>query len=842
MSTIVQNVNIHVSHPDIRFLTWLHISDLHFGQGRHAHHRVDQELVVEELLHDAAQVREKIGSPDLVFFTGDIAFSADPAEYAAASTWTNRLLQQLKVDHKNLYIVPGNHDVDRRSASDGPTRMLIHKGLRQTPETIDDYLAKPTELVQLWSKLDAFADFAKPYGPVQVSHDSPFWTHTEDTLLGTVDIVGFNTVLMSFDDGDRGSLALGKHQLKALQDRQRFRIVLQHHPPEWLHDGDELNKMLSTRAHVLLCGHIHEQRVQAISPLAQTGLLRFVGGAGHEDAERPVHAYSWGRISSEGIDWFPRVWNQQTNSFGPDNSNPGIGQEQYVRYDRETIRVYSPATLAWLPGRDSLVLTHVESWIADSRGQWHLTSAEPVEVNKKSLPKILDGIRKAAEDSNVSYVGSGDDNSLIFSGSEDGYNKLEASFKSDKESLQNSLGFSITSIGRVRGATVRASVSRDSEDSPLSHSDPWISLSEKFVPPLIRGCSLDPSLSTVTFILDSGDGEKQIGKQEFQTMMSYFFSSLAFPEDDLWVNLSAYESKRMIPQSLGRTKLGRDMLSQDCVLKKLCASLLHPSTSIGKQYWAEFHSRVPSNSGSVSCFQKVWMQPEKATVYEKPAGKEEAELKGALKTPKEHSAAYVVEAKIKIYCEEDAIAAEAEGATGILSMESRRAHADLFRELVVPKISQEVNEGRNFSKMRQIYNSMILATWFKRTHGDSKNFPSFIESRDSSLIFTTNGDHSFITGESRMYPDSSIQIATSNEGVDLNELYYQEYVKLFREGLRQTVQTVDVSTGQITRKTYLSGKVDATRLPIRSTFSPYGLPPASLYWPTLRARLDSGRL
>jgi len=236
------------------------------------------------------------------------------------------------------------------------------------------------------------------------------------------------------------------------------------------------------------------------------------------------------------------------------------------------------------------------------------------------------------------------------------------------------------------------------------------------------------------------------------------------------------------------------------------------------------------------------MQPEKATVYEKPAGKEEAELKGALKTPKEHSAAYVVEAKIKIYCEEDAIAAEAEGATGILSMESRRAHADLFRELVVPKISQEVNEGRNFSKMRQIYNSMILATWFKRTHGDSKNFPSFIESRDSSLIFTTNGDHSFITGESRMYPDSSIQIATSNEGVDLNELYYQEYVKLFREGLRQTVQTVDVSTGQITRKTYLSGKVDATRLPIRSTFSPYGLPPASLYWPTLRARLDSGRL
>ncbi len=840
MSTIVQNVNVHVSHSDIQFLKWLHISDLHFGQGRYAHSRVDQEMVVEELLHDATQVRKLIGSPDFVFLTGDVAFSADPAEYAVAAAWTDRLLEQLGVDQENLYIVPGNHDVDRRRALDGPTHRFIHTGLRQTPETIDDYLARPTELEQLWTKLKAFSDFARPYGPVQVSYDFPFWTHAVDTLMGPVEIVGLNTVLLSFDDADRGSLTVGKHQLKVLQDRQRFRIVLQHHPPQWLRDGDELNKILSTRPHVLLCGHIHEQQVQAITPMAQTGLLRFVGGSGHEDAARPLHAYNWGRVSSEGIDWFPRLWNHKTRSFGPDYSNPSVGRDQYIRYTREDIRAYSPATFAWLPGRDSFVLTHVESWIADSRGQWHLTTEKPVKVTKDSLPGILDGLRAAAEDANVSYVGSGDDNSLIFSGSEDGYDTLRRSLESDRQALCETLGFEITRIDRVQGATVRASVSQDPGESPPSHSKPWISTSEEFVPPLIRGCSINPSLSTVSFIIDTGDKGKQIDKEEFQTLVSYFFSSLSFPEDDFWVNLSAYESRRMIPQALGRTKLGRDMLAQDCVLKKLCASLLHPSTPTGQRYWAEFHSRVCTSDGAASCFQKVWMQPKVATVYEKPAGKEEPQLEGNLKVPKDHSLAYVCEAEIGIFCEEDVIAAHAESASGEPALESRRAHAALFRDLIVPVIHREVNNGRNFSAMRQIYNAMILATWFRLSHGKSQHSPSFIGSRDSSLVFATTGDHSFVRGESSIISDGSMQIATSNDGIDLNELYYQEYLQLFREGLRQTEQIVDVTTGQVTRRTYMSGRSDLTEIAIRSTSFPFGLRSLPLHCITVQVREGDG--
>src|SRR3569833_4409529 len=35
-------------------------------------------------------------------------------------------------------------------------------------------------------------------------------------------------------------------------------------------------------------------------------------------------------------------------------------------------------------------------------------------------------------------------------------------------------------------------------------------------------------------------------------------------------------------------------------------------------------------------------------------------------------------------------------------------------EIVIPALTKEVNEGKNFANLRQIYNSMVLATWYKR--------------------------------------------------------------------------------------------------------------------------------
>jgi len=57
-----------------------------------------------------------------------------------------------------------------------------------------------------------------------------------------------------------------------------------------------------------------------------------------------------------------------------------------------------------------------------------------------------------------------------------------------------------------------------------------------------------------------------------QTLLNYFLAALALPESEVWVNLSPYEQNRIIPDKLGRTQMGKELLGQDYILKQLAAS------------------------------------------------------------------------------------------------------------------------------------------------------------------------------------------------------------------------------------------------------------------------------
>jgi len=45
--------------------------------------------------------------------------------------------------------------------------------------------------------------------------------------------------------------------------------------------------------------------------------------------------------------------------------------------------------------------------------------------------------------------------------------------------------------------------------------------------------------------------------------------------------------------------------------------------------------------------------------------------------------------------------------------------SQVVREVLIPEIEKEVNEGKNFANLRQIYNSMILAVWYKQALKES---------------------------------------------------------------------------------------------------------------------------
>lgn len=54
-------------------LTWIHISDLHFGHGKEAETRFDQAAVTQAIIRDAKLVAEELDAPDFIFVTGDAA-------------------------------------------------------------------------------------------------------------------------------------------------------------------------------------------------------------------------------------------------------------------------------------------------------------------------------------------------------------------------------------------------------------------------------------------------------------------------------------------------------------------------------------------------------------------------------------------------------------------------------------------------------------------------------------------------------------------------------------------------------------------------------------------------
>ena len=256
---------------------------------------------------------------------------------------------------------------------------------------------------------------------------------------------------------------------------------------------------------------------------------------------------------------------------------------------------------------------------------------------------------------------------------------------------------------------------------PLARADEFrlpapgvmVHLSPPLDPPILKGIKVHPDNPfRFDFILDKGDRELsnvQL-KEESSKLIKYFLASLTIPEKDLWVNLSPYEKDRIIPNSFGLTEMGRDLLGEDYMLKQITASLIYPEDEVGKKFWKRIYEEAAKRYGTtnipVNTFNKVWIVPEKAVVYENAKA----------------GTAYVVESKLKVMLEQDYLSLAKH--EGIQSEQSQskdisQLGSQIVREIVIPELTKEVNEDKNFSQLRQVYNSLILATWYKKKIKDS---------------------------------------------------------------------------------------------------------------------------
>jgi hypothetical protein len=245
-----------------------------------------------------------------------------------------------------------------------------------------------------------------------------------------------------------------------------------------------------------------------------------------------------------------------------------------------------------------------------------------------------------------------------------------------------------------------------------------VALSSAFHPSILTGVKVyarDPF--RLDFIMDPGE-QKSGQDADAQRLIRYFLASLTVPEQDLWVNLSPYENDRIVPDAFGRTEMGRDLLAQDYLLKQVTSSLMYPEDGLGKTFWADVYEQAQEQFGTtdipVDTFNKVWIVPAKAVVYEKPDASRRSD----------EAVAYVVGAHLKVMLESDYLAMEHNGVGADLVSSRERADIKsapaqeltqgIIRKIIIPALEKEVNEGWNFVQLRQVYNSFILAAWYKK--------------------------------------------------------------------------------------------------------------------------------
>jgi len=144
-------------------ISWLHISDLHFQRSQ----SYDSNIVLKSLLDDIKEILDEESlNLDLILISGDIAYHGVQEEYSIADEFFEKLLQITSVPKENLFLVPGNHDVDRKV---NPT---IIKGLKTQlidRNSINDFLIhEECEVVK--KRFKNYNDFAKEYIPYNLNN------------------------------------------------------------------------------------------------------------------------------------------------------------------------------------------------------------------------------------------------------------------------------------------------------------------------------------------------------------------------------------------------------------------------------------------------------------------------------------------------------------------------------------------------------------------------------------------------------------------------------------------------------------------------------------------------
>jgi 3',5'-cyclic AMP phosphodiesterase CpdA len=402
--------------------SWIHLSDIHIGHGNAAH-GWDQKLVLKALRDDVAKLvgEGSVPRPAAMLVTGDIAFSGatrKPTEYADAREWLLSVAAAAGIAKEDVFVVPGNHDVQRRVDKEDRDVSRLVRALRRG-ESIDEALGDRADAALLKKRMARYLTFAASFAPMCRAGAEPprkrlYWCHERSAGGGIkLRIAGLNTALLAADAKDQGKLRLGKAQLAhalldGARDDKTIVLVLTHHPfrDGWLADEAEVASWMRNHASIHLSGHVHVADAEQVVTGGGTSFIHVTAGAAHGDAEEKAvpasHGYNVAalvRSPSGGVQLaiWPRRWSPTNTGFRvdvhnvPDRADHTLHEIAGVKAKPSAKAAAAPPAAS--PARRDLALILDELPVAATfGGRSALLTGVPIAsaINRSADGKLLD--------------------------------------------------------------------------------------------------------------------------------------------------------------------------------------------------------------------------------------------------------------------------------------------------------------------------------------------------------------------------------------------------------------------------------------------------------------------
>ena len=353
----------------VPLFTWIHLSDIHAGHGD-GEHAADQQLVLNELLTDIKNAPSRdIPKINSIFVTGDLAFSGNVRsknEYDRVKDWLAQVANTVGIGSDKIFVVPGNHDVQRNVEEQKNEVHHLLRRLRSGEEKIDNVLTNRRNRALLTKRMQNYLRFAANHAPANCLGQLAelFWVYQIPLRQGLkIRLVGLNTALLAAKEedslGDQRRLQLGRQQLTravhSIDEGKEIVILLSHHPFSWLRDEDSIVPIVNRYAHILLCGHVHNAQTARYQLGSGREVVSVISGATHNEAVPPnltaQHGYwvSSLLLNDKGtltLRLWPRVWSKKYQ-FRTDLDSLPTEDDNGQRYSKDFIDYELPLRISY---------------------------------------------------------------------------------------------------------------------------------------------------------------------------------------------------------------------------------------------------------------------------------------------------------------------------------------------------------------------------------------------------------------------------------------------------------------------------------------------------------------